>query len=331
MKNSHPLQRLYLRLHRRVFRRRLREQKRFERFYIVSIGNLSAGGTGKTPLVRRLAERVLKHSPLVVLRGYGGRAGKEGVLVSDGRSVLTDRLQAGDEALLLAGLPGLRVAAGADRARLIERYGDPSRIVFLDDAFQNPTVYRDFDLVLIDASVPLEKLRVFPLGRFREGLDALERADAVLLTRVAESSPENRAALEREVAAYLPLEKIFCSRHEPQGLLPEPPAGARFGAFCGIGNPESFFRTLAEKGLEIRERRVFPDHHAFRPREIRKLLETAERENLRWITTEKDAVRLKDGPEGKKLLQMTHVLEIRMRILDDREEEFFRTVFGGRF
>lgn len=283
------LEKVYLALHRRVYARRKENAVRFPK-RVVSIGNLSMGGTGKTPLVEYLARRLAHMKPMVVLRGYGAKG--QG-LVSDGETILSTCRESGDEAMLLARTKGLRVAAGRDRAKLIEAHSAGSHLILLDDAFQNPSVARDLEVVLIDTSLPLSRLRVAPCGKFRERLDALERADAVLLTRTGPHTPEWKQAIEAVRPDGLP---VFESSHVFAGLenltlftkretratgLP-----ARAGAFCGIGNPDAFFGMLRSAGIEIVDTRAFRDHHPFRAKDL-------ELPNgIPWITTAKDAVRI---------------------------------------
>lgn len=310
------LEDLYLFLHRRTYAARKARAVRFPA-RVVSIGNLSMGGTGKTPLVEYLVRKGRAKRPLVVLRGYGASGSG---LVSNGREVLSTYKQSGDEAMLLAQLPGLRVAAGQDRAALIAEYGEGADLVLLDDAFQNPSVARDFELVLIDASIPLERLRVAPCGKFRERLDALSRADAVLLTRADRLG----GVWQREIARMFPELPVFQSEHRFAGLVPlvpgtgqdqVPPPGARINAFCGIGNPGAFFEMLSGT-WELGARRSFGDHHPFKTSEIRAL--TAEQGP--WVTTAKDAVRILPLGLPAQVLSSIWIarLELRITLGEDR-------------
>lgn len=290
---------------------------------MVSIGNLSAGGTGKTPTTALLA-RNAPGQTLAVLRGYRGAAWG-GLLVSDGAQLLSNFELAGDEAILLGRLPGLRVAAGKDRARLIAEFGRDCDVVLLDDAFQNPSVYRDHELVLLDASIPIEKLRVFPMGLFREDLRALQRAHTILLTRCDSSTPENLRALEEVVHSAAPAAEIFRSAHVVTGVVPEPPLKT-VGAFCGLGNPEAFFHTVVSAGYQIVEGKAFPDHYPFRDGDLRALFGRDER--LHWVVTEKDLVRLEGLASFEGFRARLHVLKIQLGILDGREGAFLERVFG---
>lgn len=337
------LSRIYLALHHFVFRRRKERAVKFK-VRVVSVGNLSMGGTGKTPLVAYLAEKARKRNPMVVLRGYGGRSAG---LVSDGRHTISTFDSAGDEAMLLAQVPGLRVAAGRDRIDLIRRFAGDSGIIFLDDAFQNPSIARDVDLVLIDATLPPERLRVFPGGKFREDVDALRRASAVLLTRSDSVHTHSWLSLLRSRFPALP---IFQSVHEFAGLVPfvpakiktEPdrkqklarrsPQGLRaakhspsvgMGAFCGIGNPQAFYNMLTENGMKLISTKSFSDHHRYTAPELRKLI----RGSLGWITTEKDAVRIRDLGLDPSILESIWIARLRLRITVG-EKSFLKLVLG---
>ncbi|MBL8022265.1 MAG: tetraacyldisaccharide 4'-kinase [Leptospirales bacterium] len=337
------LSRIYLALHHFVFRRRKEGAVKFE-VRVVSVGNLSMGGTGKTPLVAYLAEKARKRNPMVVLRGYGGRSAG---LVSDGRQTVSTFDSAGDEAMLLAQVPGLRVAAGRDRIDLIRRFAGNSGIIFLDDAFQNPSIARDVDLVLIDATLPPERLRVFPGGKFREDVDALLRASAVLLTRSDSVHARSWLSLLRTRFPSLP---IFQSVHEFAGLVPflqstmlaattpeqkqrrgstvgrrtarhNPNIGV--GAFCGIGNPQAFYSMLAENGMKVVSTKSFGDHHRYTAPELTKLIQGS----LRWITTEKDAVRIRDLDLDPSVLESIWIARLRLRITVG-EKSFLKLVLG---
>ena len=351
---------LYLYAHRTYFTHRLKNQVRFNDKYIISVGNLSAGGTGKTPtcalLLQRLSE--IKQSPLALLRGYrsGLSRHRDGALVSDGQKILHDARAVGDEALLLARIPGIKVAIGKDRARAIELYGRQSKTVVLDDAFQNPSVYRDHDLVLIDITIPLEKMRPFPYGRMREPLTALKRAQSVLLSRFDQASTEMSQRLRKEVLKYVPEKALFYSRHKVLTLheadIESPikhggngkerirlPREQPLGAFCGIANPQAFFHSLEELDCTLQEKRIFPDHHFYSYKELKALAKFGTRI---WLTTAKDLARLQGfGKEQAKLnpesLQTlfrslgirVFVLEITVEILEGRQTEFLRRVLAS--
>ena len=316
-----PLERLYLFLHRRRFAGRLRDQVRFEGQRVVSVGNLSAGGTGKTPATMLLARHAVR--PLVLLRGYRGSASKEGALVSDGGAgPALDASRVGDEALLFA-RAGFPVAIGRDRAALIRRFAADRDLVLLDDAFQNPSVFHDHELVLLDARVSPDHMRLFPFGRFREPLSALERASTVLFTHCDRITEQEVRALQTRVETYVRPDAIFRSRHRALGLEPELPEGSAVGVFSGIGRADGFHQAVVALGYRIQAQRQFKDHHFFTQRELGDLFER--NPELPWVCTAKDFVRLKAGSYPPERL---HVLEIELEILGDREDGFLERVLG---
>jgi tetraacyldisaccharide 4'-kinase len=328
------LARLYLVAHKRTFARRLQRSRGFPGHRIISVGNLSTGGTGKTPVTIELALALLSQgkSVLICLRGYKGRS-RSGLLVGDEKGVYLTADDAGDEAVLIAARlleyasqhEGARfvVAAGPDRADLIDRFGAQSNVVILDDAFQNPSVRRDLDIVLIDATVPYSSMRLLPCGRFREDLTALERADVVLITRANLASEAARLWKQKISDRYpnLPIFSIGIRTHRISAPLAPDGRAQSVAAFCGIGNPDSFFRVLEEAGIDVAKRFVFKDHHRFNERDLAVL----KRCGLPLVTTEKDAARL-----GQRLASLGTLLIVRPEIYDvDRHDEtglWFRLV-----
>jgi tetraacyldisaccharide 4'-kinase len=289
---------------------------------VVCVGNLSVGGTGKTPTVLALAGAATGAGlrVCVVLRGYG-RRGRGVRLVSDGQRVLLGWREAGDEAVLLAErLPGVPVVVGEDRVaagRLaVERF-EP-RAIFLDDGFQHRRLHRDADLVLLDCTDPFGD-GLLPRGRLREPVTGLRRADAILLTRWdCGGDPEG---LRRRVAAVAPgrpvggavlrpvrVRDLTAQRDRPLADL----RGVRVFAVSGIGNPDSFHRTVRGVGAVLAGCLVYPDHHVFSEEDRRRMGEAARRCQADWIvTTGKDAVRLEPGlPEGRPVAVLEVVLEI---------------------
>lgn len=320
------LARLYLAVHKRIFARRLQNSRSFPGHRIISVGNLSAGGTGKTPVTIELALALLRQekSVLICLRGYKGRS-RSGVLVGDERGVHLTAGHAGDEAVLIAVRlleyarlhEGARftVAAGPDRADLIDRFGALKDVVILDDAFQNPSVRRDLNIVLIDATVPYSRMKLLPCGRFREDLTALERADVVLLTRtnLAPDSVLIWKKLIKDRYPNLPIFSIGIRTHRISAPIAADGRAQSVAAFCGIGNPDSFFRVLEEAGIDVAKRFVFTDHHRYSEKDIALL----KRCGMPLVTTEKDAARL-----GERLALLGRVLVVRTEIYDaDRSDE----------
>ena len=318
------LQKLYLFIHRRTFEKRLAKQVQFRDKYILSVGNLSAGGTGKTPLTMYIAKKIIRKKPMVVLRGYGGAA-KSSLLVCDGKKVLSNYKLAGDEAMLYAQVKGLRVAVAKKRKDAIEQFAVDSGIVFLDDAFQNPSVFRNHDLVLIDATIPPSDVKVFPTGLFREDLSALHRADTVLLTRTDQISASELKEWKKVLSGYKKNTEVFESAHKVSRIRPALKSRT-VGAFCGIGNSESFFRSVEIMGYQIHQKKAWPDHHSYSLKDLDSLIAW----NLPLVTTAKDAVRIQDLEEMLEKKLNLHILDIEVAIKNERQflQRIFRSASG---
>lgn len=262
---------------------------------VISVGNLSVGGTGKTPVVDYLIRycRSLDKRVAVVSRGYAGGKGAALRVVCAGQGPILDVQQAGDEPWLLARRnPEAIVIVAPHRARgvrhAVENLG--AEVVLLDDGFQHLAVSRDFDLVLLDALRPFGNGQVLPAGLLREPISALRRGDLFVLTRC----PEDLAGI-----ADVPGPVVHC-RHileeSAVGLDGEVRslrelAGLRGIAFAGIAEPEGFFRELESHGLILTRTLRFSDHAAYDERAAI-LLKDAAMSGDYFITTEKDAVKL---------------------------------------
>jgi tetraacyldisaccharide 4'-kinase len=226
---------------------------------VVSVGNLTLGGTGKTPMVKWIArwygERNIRVA--IVSRGYHATAGEKN-----------------DEALELEqSLPGVAQVQNPDRVAgactAIEQFG--SQLILLDDGFQHRRLARDLDVVLLDASAPFGFEHVFPRGMLREPIAGLNRAHVVCLTRADQLDSTGREAIRQRVAQLAPQAAWCEAAHAPHELRnvggqTQPVAtlaGRRVAAFCGIGNPAAFRRTLAAIGANVVYWREFPDHHAY--------------------------------------------------------------------
>ena len=267
---------------------------------VVCVGNLVAGGAGKTPVALALAAHLVSCGIAVhiVTRGYGGRLGGP-VRVDPARH---DARAVGDEALLLAMRAPCWVARDrADGVRAAVAAG--AQMVVLDDGFQNPTIGKNLSLVVVDAAYGFGNGRVIPAGPLRESLArGLARADAVVLLG-AEAQPGCLESLA--IGRALPVLHAFLRPVAGERL-----AGARLLAFAGIGRPGKFFTTLRALGAELVDTRSFPDHHPFRAGEIDRLFRAAERAQARLITTAKDIVRV---PAAKRAAIEVLEVEIRWR------------------
>jgi tetraacyldisaccharide 4'-kinase len=267
---------------------------------VVSVGNLGVGGSGKTPVVARVAE-ILRDAgePVAVLsRGYGGRFRGEALVVSDGTAVLAGAAEAGDEPVMLArALPGVVVAVGPRRdvvGRAVEaRFG--RRVHVLDDGFQHLRLERDLDLVCLDVH-DLED-RPMPAGRLREQPSALGRADLVLLTRLEAASEAELRALEERLGPgrALRVARRVAGWRAPDGAPAAPPARAFL--LAAIARPERFESDVASVSVTVAGRAFFRDHHRFRPEDIARVAAEARSAGATAVaTTAKDAVRLEGAP-----------------------------------
>jgi tetraacyldisaccharide 4'-kinase len=281
---------------------------------VISVGNLSVGGNGKTPLVARLAEILGKEGlPVAILsRGYRGSFRGEMLLVSDGRDVKAAAAAAGDEPVMLArALPGVIVAVGRRRdvvgRRIEERFGP--RVHLLDDGFQHLRLHRDLDLLCLDVA-DLED-RPLPAGRLREAPSAERRADLVLLNRPLTAPAERLAALE----AFLGRERTFQVARQGVGFFgPEGaarPAPIRPFLLAGIARPERFEADVRARCPELGGHAFFPDHHFFSAADLE---ETSRRARAAGadalVTTAKDAVRLPEAVTAPPLLVFRIAAEI---------------------
>jgi len=295
---------------------------------VLSVGNLTLGGTGKTPLVAWICRRLLTHGirPAVVSRGYGARRGE----TSD---------EAAELAILLPETPHVvdrdRVAAATAAARL------GVDAVVLDDGFQHRRLLRDLDIVALDATDPFGCGHLFPRGLLRESATGLARAAAVVLTRATGVAAEARAGIRAAVTAARCGRPVVWleTEHRPAAIRTAAGdtaplaslAGRRVAAFCGIGNPAAFRRTLLDAGVEVAGFRSFADHHAYGPGDLESLAAWAEETAAeRVITTLKDLVKIGSTHLGGLPLAAVEVSLEPLAPADELEGLLLRAVRGGR-
>lgn len=277
---------------------------------VISVGNLTLGGTGKTPMVQYLA-RLLQgkgYRPAVISRGWGGAVKNRVNLVSDGEQLYLDARQAGDEPRLLAEtLPGVPVLTGVVRRLPAEEaIAMGADILLLDDGFQHLQVRRDLNLVLFSADRLAGNSRVFPGGELREPVAALRRAGRFVLTGVRADNRQRAEQFADLLGRRFPgigvsltgYAAIGAVTPEPGGLLTDFPLEAlrerTIFAFCGIGRPNSFRRTLEGLGLPLADFVAFNDHQPYPQATVISLLARARRVGAdTLVVTEKDLVKLK--------------------------------------
>jgi tetraacyldisaccharide 4'-kinase len=297
---------------------------------VVSIGNLTLGGTGKTPCVEYVARwfQARQRRVAILSRGYAGDGGRN------------------DEALVLeANLPDVPHLQGTNRARLareaLEQLG--SEILVLDDGFQHRALKRDLDLVLIDVTNPWGHGYLFPRGLLREPLNCLERADLVFLTRCDQATRRECQAVHEVVARWAPGRPVAETCHRPIELCgwPQHRAGLEelparpVAAFCGIGNPAAFRRTLEQLGADLCAFRVFPDHHRYSRADTDDLRAWAGQQvkECMVLTTQKDLVKLQIDRLGDRPLWALRIalhVQAGQEVLDRQLTELLRAR-GGTF
>jgi len=279
---------------------------------VISVGNLTLGGTGKTPMVEWLARWFRDRDVRVCLisRGYGqaGSVNDEGLVLEEN-------------------LPDVPHLQGPDRVKLAAVAVEEleTQLILLDDGFQHRRLARDLDLVLLDALDPFGLGRLFPRGLLREPINSLRRAQVAVVSRADLVSDDRRRWIRDQVARRAGSIPLLESRHAPRDLVDgegrsEPLGdlpGRRVAAFCGIGNPDGFRGTLARLGVDVVDLRVFPDHHPYAAGDVAGLERWAnELKPDLVLTTQKDLVKLRFSNLGDTPLR---ALRIGLEVVGDSE------------
>jgi tetraacyldisaccharide 4'-kinase len=271
---------------------------------VVSIGNLTLGGTGKTPCVEYVARfyRELGIQVAILSRGYGGKGGRN------------------DEAMVLEeNLPDVPHLQGADRVALAAAAEEEleAELLVLDDGFQHRRLHRDLDIVLIDATCPPRRDYLFPRGTLREPSSSLKRAGVVLLTRCDGVERSDVSATRDWLGVRFPQVPVAATVHRPAEEA-SALSGKAVGAFCGIGNPVAFQRTLEGLGARVNAFRIFPDHHSYTRADVDDLQAWAEGlpAGAEIATTQKDWVKLQLAELAGRPLR---TVRIEMAFLDGEE------------
>lgn len=291
---------------------------------VISVGNLTFGGTGKTPAVQTLCRMLTDQGRKVVVlsRGHGGSA-RSAVVASNGERILSDSVTAGDEPIQLAhSLPGIPIVVGRDRresGRLACEQFSPDVIV-LDDGLQYWQLHRDMDIVVLDARRPFGSGFVMPMGDLREPISGLRRAGAVLLNNadspnLCDVLADSISKLARDAQLFRAAREPMCFRCAQTGECRDLSwiDGRRILAFCGIGQPKSFFDMLGKLGALIQAKITFPDHYRLTKSDINRIIDEARASEAEVVvTTDKDLARLGDDSGIPNL----HTLAIRLEIED---------------
>ena len=310
---------------------------------VISIGNITAGGTGKTPLVAWAARAIANEGlrVCVLTRGYGRADESKRVVVSDGTRVLADAREGGDEPCMLAEMLIGKAAVVSDRDRAAAAHWAIENLdreaFILDDGFQHLSLARDLDIVTVDATDAWGGKCLLPRGRLREPLRGLARADCIVITRADQahdlSAVVDEAKHLSEGHATVITARARASRIAPlssiendnlrQGIAELPQS---FAAFCAIGNPRSFFTLLRAEGHELACTKSFSDHHRYTQRDADMLSQQAVACGARaLITTAKDAVKL----TGLRFSMPCYVCEIELEFSDEaRLREILRATIA---
>ncbi len=273
---------------------------------VISVGNITTGGTGKTPMVAWLVDQLKRmgREPAVLTRGYKGREGRS------------------DEAEMLYRRTGVPVVVDADRvSAAAAAVAAGADVLVLDDGFQHLRLRRDLDIVLIDATCPFGYGHVLPRGLLREPLSALRWAHAVVITRCDLVDPDELNRLAQRLRRLAPDASLHRAGHVPSAVIvrggrhlpPEVLTGRRLFAFCGIGNPEGFFASLAAAGAELAGTLALNDHVEYVPATLERIASSAGAGGAEaLVTTAKDRVKIED-PAALPLPLWTVQVEIGLK------------------
>ena len=297
---------------------------------VISIGNITVGGTGKTPLVMALAKGLMEKgiSVAILSRGYKGKRISKPV-VSDGKAIFLSPEESGDEAFLMArACRGIPVLVGKDRftnGRIaLQRFRVKG--LLLDDGYQHLALHRNINILLVDSHMGFGDGTLLPRGILREPLSHLRRTDIFLLTKV--ENPQTVQHLEKKIHQIHPSSQVFHSHYEPVSLVSpnddeeklDSLKGRKVIALSGIANPVYFSSMLRHCGAEIIGEAVFPDHHPYTPEDLSSLEEKSKRADC-IVVTEKDMVKLK---KLDTLQLPIRALRVEMKIWE--EKEFYQRV-----
>ena len=311
--------------------------------YVISLGNVTVGGTGKTPTAQHLAREIsdMGYRVAILNRGYRAKWRGEVGIVSDGRTLKMDAETAGDEAFMLAKhLPNVPVLIGAQRAvtgrYAIEHFG--AEVAILDDGYQHWQLARDMDILLVDAVNVFGNGYLLPRGTLREPLSHIDRADVCLMTKVDQAAPGAIAHIWETFRSYNQDGLILESIHQPRqfvrlsdwyediaagGVPVTEMEGKKVLAVSAIGNPASFEQTLADLGIEMVESMRYPDHHDYGERDMAEVLYRAETLGVEAIViTEKDAVKVPGDVVRAKWRIPMYVISVEVTLQKGREEFF---------
>jgi tetraacyldisaccharide 4'-kinase len=291
---------------------------------VISIGNITAGGTGKTPLVIRLCNKISQpYIPAILTRGYKAH-------------------QSDEVAVLVQNCPNAKIIVNPDRIKgsdeAIGKFG--ANVLIMDDGFQHRRLHRDLDIVTIDATNPYGFGKLLPAGLLREPLTCLKRADAVVLTRCNQVTDNDLARLEENLKSVNPNLLIARSIHNPTYAISS--GNKKLGiaelknkkifAFCGIGNPDSFLNTIRQIGATLLGSKIYNDHYQYTANDINEIYEQAERLKADFIlTTQKDWAKITSLASPKKDVPLAYLaIELKFITAEDKITQLIETVLAGK-
>lgn len=274
---------------------------------IVSIGNITFGGTGKTPFTLWIAKYLEEQNKkvMILMRGYKGSKEKGHGIVRADNSLSHDPKKFGDEAIIFGrNLKNARVVVGRNRSANLRHYLDSESpdFVLLDDGHQHLKLARNINFCLFDSTLPMESYHVAPRGYLRESFTSLRKVDAIILTRCRQVSAQKIKLLKSKISKFtdssIPVVEIdyktlgFFDSSSQMQLGTEEIKDKKVIAMAGIASPESFYNTLESLGAKIIKKHTFPDHHDFSSKDIDLITQESNKRNAIVITTEKDIVKI---------------------------------------
>ena len=301
---------------------------------VISVGNLTLGGTGKTPIVAYIASFFIDKGlkPVILSRGYGRSSKTSIAIVSNGENILLKPGEAGDEPYLLAeNNPTVPVIVGKDRFRTGEtaiKKFNPD-VIILDDGFQYLSLASDLNIVLLNCIKPLGNGYIFPAGPLREPASALQRADMILYTH-SDEAPDNcceNLPVRKDILKLKTIHTFdkIVRINDQKKISPEELNKKKVVLFCGIGEPDSFKKRVEQHGAEIVYYKYFPDHYVYKAGDLQSLHKAAENLKADFIlTTQKDSVKIKEVVSEFPLI-WTVMMKIEFT---SGEEKFQKTLFS---
>ena len=306
-------------------------KKSYFKVPVISVGNLTFGGTGKTPTIIWLVQfcEQLNLKPMVLTRGYKGKLEHSSGIIQGGQRFRSNPQEFGDEPLLISRkMKTGAVVVGKRRSENLKKYFHQvgPDVVLLDDGFQHIQLYRSLNIVLFDASLGLERYKTAPMGYLREGLTALKDADAIVISRADQVAEEKIEGLLDLLAQYhrrdIPVAKL---KYVPDRILNcfdrpvmeiDELKDKNIIALTAIASPESFYRLLESYGANLVEKVSFPDHYFFTQEDINEVLFKCSHQDAIIVTSEKDIVKIKRVSQDP----LIHYLNIRVDFMSGEEQ-----------